>query len=456
MIHFSLFSGIGGFDLASEWMGWKNYLSCEINEFGNKILEYYWADAYHHRDIHTLTYETIDIELSRRFGSDWRNDDIILTGGFPCQPYSMAGKRLGKEDERHLFPEMLRIIREVQPKWIVGENVLGIVNWSGGLVFEEVQADLEAQGYEVQSYVLPACAVNAPHRRDRVWFVAFNSKSKRDTKIGGICQRKDNESIGICKENGDATDPDSNSTGTPGESTSTTRNRSNINVQQSERGSKTELNIRSSSIPRNVADTDSRRLEGSVEVGRNCEYVERKDGTIAEGGTPTDTDSDWLRQEHKLCTRGNLPEEWTDESRTPPDTEYKGLEGQYREWEGCTEHRSNEGIFIGSESKFNATDTDLQRYDKFKFTAITNKPERFNSQKNIIGEPGGWQNFPTQSPVCNGDDGLSSRLDSITFSKWRNESIKGGGNAIVPQVCIQIFKSIEQYELSQQPLDPMG
>jgi|LakMenEpi03Aug12_release.lakeMendotaPanAssembly.Ray.scaffolds.fasta_scaffold239952_2 DNA (cytosine-5)-methyltransferase 1 len=413
MIHFSLFSGIGGFDLASEWMGWKNYLSCEINEFGNKILEYYWADAYHHRDIHTLTYETIDIELSRRFGSDWRNDDIIITGGFPCQPYSMAGKRLGKEDERHLFPEMLRVIREVQPKWIVGENVLGIVNWSGGLVFEEVQADLEAQGYEVQSYVLPACAVNAPHRRDRVWFVAFNTKSKRDTKIGGICQRKDNESIGICKENGDAPNPDSNSTGTPGESTSTTRNRSNINVQQSERGSKTELNIRPSSIPRNVADTDIRRLEGSVEVGRNCEYVERKDGTIAEGGTPTDTDSDWLRQEHKLCTRGNLPEEWTDESRTPTDTD------------GIRLRREINGI------------------GKSRFT-------------NEAGEIGNWQNFPTQSPICNGDDGFSSRLDGITFPKWRQESIKGGGNAIVPQVVYQIFKSIEQYELSQQSPDPMG
>jgi DNA (cytosine-5)-methyltransferase 1 len=83
MLHISTFSGIGGFDLASEWMGWKNIVSCEINEFGNKILEHYWPDAYHHRDIHTLTYGTINTELSKRFGSHWRNDDIILTGGFP-------------------------------------------------------------------------------------------------------------------------------------------------------------------------------------------------------------------------------------------------------------------------------------------------------------------------------------------------------------------------------------
>lgn len=83
MIHFSLFSGIGGFELASEWMGWKNYVSCEINPFGNKVLNHYWPDAYHHQDVKTLTYETIDIELTRRFGTRWRNEDIILTGGFP-------------------------------------------------------------------------------------------------------------------------------------------------------------------------------------------------------------------------------------------------------------------------------------------------------------------------------------------------------------------------------------
>ena len=83
MLHISLFSGVGGFDLAAEWMGWKNIASCEINEFGNKVLEYYWPEAYHHRDIHTFTYETINSELSKRFGTRWRNEDIILTGGFP-------------------------------------------------------------------------------------------------------------------------------------------------------------------------------------------------------------------------------------------------------------------------------------------------------------------------------------------------------------------------------------
>jgi len=159
MTHGSLFSGIGGFDLAAEWMGWENIFHCEWNPFGQKVLKYYWPNAISYENICTTDF-TIH-----------RGKVDIITGGFPCQPYSLAGKRLGKDDERHLWPEMLRTIREVQPRWVVGENVFGLVNWSGGLVFHEVQADLEAQGYEVQPYILPAVSVNAPHRRDRIWFM---------------------------------------------------------------------------------------------------------------------------------------------------------------------------------------------------------------------------------------------------------------------------------------------
>ena len=142
MRHGSLFSGIGGFDLAAEWMGWNNVFHCEWNEFGKRVLKYYWPNSISYHDI-TRTDFTIH-----------RGSIDVLTGGFPCQPYSTAGKRLGKEDERHLWPEMLRAIREIQPSWIVGENVFGIVNWSAGLVFDEVQADLEAEGYEVQALSL--------------------------------------------------------------------------------------------------------------------------------------------------------------------------------------------------------------------------------------------------------------------------------------------------------------
>jgi len=160
MTHGSLFSGIGGFDLAAEWMGWKNAFHCEWNEFGQRVLKHYWPKAVSYGDITKTNF------------SRWNGTVDVISGGFPCQPYSSAGKRLGKEDERHLWPEMLRAIREVSPRWVVGENVRGLVNWNDGLVFDEVQANLEAEGYEVQPFLLPAAGVNAPHRRDRIWFVA--------------------------------------------------------------------------------------------------------------------------------------------------------------------------------------------------------------------------------------------------------------------------------------------
>lgn len=162
MTHGSLFSGIGGFDLAAEWMGWHNVFHCELNPFCQKILHQYWPGAISYTDIKetdfTSHYGTID----------------VLTGGFPCQPYSTAGKRKGKEDERHLWPEMLRAIREIRPRWIVGENVRGLISWNDGLVFDEVQSDLEAEGYEVFPVVLPAAGVNAPHQRYRIWFIAYS------------------------------------------------------------------------------------------------------------------------------------------------------------------------------------------------------------------------------------------------------------------------------------------
>lgn len=167
MRHGSLFSGAGGFDLAAEWMGWENVFHCEWNPFCQRVLKYYWPNAISYADI-TKTDFTI-----HRGGID------VLTGGFPCQPFSVAGKQQGTEDERYLWPEMLRAIREIAPRYIVGENVRGLVSWNGGMVFEQVCADLEALSYEVWPVILPAAGVNAPHKRERVWFIATNSKSGR-------------------------------------------------------------------------------------------------------------------------------------------------------------------------------------------------------------------------------------------------------------------------------------
>lgn len=162
MRHLGLFEGIGGFSLAVRWMGWKTVAWCEINPFCQKVLRHHFPEAKEHYDITTTDF-TI-----------YRGKIDLITGGFPCQPYSVAGKRKGTEDDRHLWPQMLRAIREVRPRWVVGENVPGLVNWDGGVVFEQVQADLENEGYEVQPYILPACGVEAWHKRDRIWIIAYS------------------------------------------------------------------------------------------------------------------------------------------------------------------------------------------------------------------------------------------------------------------------------------------
>lgn len=301
MNHGSLFSGMGGFDLAAEWMGWNNSFHCEWNPFGQKILKHYWPKAKSYEDITKTDF------------SIWRGRINILSGGFPCQPYSQAGNRLGKEDDRHLWPEMLRAIREIKPDYVVGENVLGITNWNEGLVFEEVQTDMEAEGYEVQAIILPAAGVNAPHRRDRVWFVAHSNGSKQ----------KNNKGADFEKE---------------GE------------VRREEE----------SDVPRELSSI----------------------------GTSTNTNNKRLQSECK--SKGNDKKRWKEKRRCPE------------------QHSGNDWRALPTET---------------------------------------WKNFPTVSPVCNGNDGIPSRLDSITFPKWRIESVKAGGNAIVPQVALQIFKAIEKTEL---------
>lgn len=167
MNHASLFSGIGGFDLAAEWMGWNNVFSCENDPFCQKVLQYHFPNTTHYGDIKQFD------------GTKYRGEIDIITGGFPCQPFSAAGKRRGAADDRFLWPEMLRVIREIQPTWIIAENVRGITNQDGGMVFERVCAEMEENGFEVQSFCIPACAVGAPHRRERMWFIATNSQCER-------------------------------------------------------------------------------------------------------------------------------------------------------------------------------------------------------------------------------------------------------------------------------------
>jgi DNA (cytosine-5)-methyltransferase 1 len=152
--HLDLFSGIGGFALAAGWAGFETVGFCDNEPYAQAVLKKHWPNVPIYGDIKTLD------------GTAYRGV-TLLTGGFPCQPFSCAGKQRGKDDDRYLWPQMLRVIQEARPAWIVGENVAGII----GLALDQVCSDLEACGYEVEPIIIPACGVDAPHRRDRVWIV---------------------------------------------------------------------------------------------------------------------------------------------------------------------------------------------------------------------------------------------------------------------------------------------
>ena len=163
LTHLSLFSGIGGLDLAAEMAGFVTVGQCEWADYPTKVLQRHWPDVPRWRDIRTLTGES----FYERTGL--RTVDVI-SGGFPCQPFSVAGKRGGKEDDRYLWPEMLRVIHELRPAWVLGENVPGIVS----LALDTVLSDLESEGYTSQTFIVPACGVDAPHKRERIAILAYS------------------------------------------------------------------------------------------------------------------------------------------------------------------------------------------------------------------------------------------------------------------------------------------
>ena len=349
--HASLFSGIGGPDLAAEWMGWKNIFHCEINGFGKRVLEYYWPQSISYHDI-TKTDFTIH-----------RSTIDVLSGGFPCQPYSVAGKQKGTDDERHLWPQMLRAIREIAPTYVVAENVGGLVSWSGGLVFEQVCLDLENEGYKIFPCVLPAGGKNAPHGRARIFFIAYSANAGNERMHRGKVNADKHKST-----------PDTHGIGSD------------------ERAAK------------------GNRVEKDETIG--TDVLEQTDRSGKEWAAPD--------------TEGERSRELRDQSKEEGTQGSNELSGK--------QHRLSDG---------DVADTRSERLKKLN---VSKKPKRkrldsWNNYENATD----WKDFPTQSPIYNGDDGLPSRLDGITFPKFRNETIMAGGNAIVPQVIFEIYKVIDNH-----------
>jgi DNA-cytosine methyltransferase len=256
MKHGSLFSGIGGFNLAARWNDIETIFDVEIDKFCQKVLAKNFPSTKKHLDIKEFN------------GKKYRGQIDIISGGFPCQPFSIAGKRKGKEDDRHLWPEMLRVISEIEPSWVIAENVCGIINIEGGLVFEQVQTDLENIGFEIQTFIIPACSQNAPHRRDRIWIVAHSDTNRKMGKRRNgshrnkeqdetqKIQERQNVIFGTGISNKDAQNPNN------------IRNRGRNNGNQG--GCKCSLQIEGSDC--NVTDTKSILSQGFNDGQEQIEY----------------------------------------------------------------------------------------------------------------------------------------------------------------------------------------
>lgn len=378
--HGSTFSGIGAPEVAAEMLGWENVFHCEINPFGRKVLEYYFPNAESYEDI-TKT------DFTR-----WRDKVTVLTGGFPCQPFSYAGKRRGSEDDRYLWPFMLRCIEQVRPRWFVGENVAGITTMEfpnspvavgeeadlfgdnktiyelrQQLVLSEIIESLVEVGYSVQPFIIQACAVNAPHRRDRVFIVAHRIDA--DTED----MQRNGSIVGNGKDD---------------------KSRS--------------------SEPRNDNSTKARNGHSSYTPSqRRREIYEQVQSKLADGAEPF----------------GNGRE------RTSADTIHQDTlrSGQLH---GCDEEQGSERNIgnIGTRGS----------------ERLCSGTQRLADAEGLLPE-NRWRTFPSVSAVYRGNDGLPFPVDHLTipFSEWKRESLKAYGNAIVPQVMYEIFRIIDLIENGQ-------
>ena len=428
MNHASLFSGIGGAEVAASMMGWQNLFHCEIQEFPRKVLDYWFPNSESYEDITKTDF------------TKWHGKVDVLTGGFPCQPFSLAGRRKGADDNRYLWPQMLRAIRQIHPTWVVGENVAGIktmvqsckVTQMGrsDYLFEEnhlyreesrftldkICADLEAEGYSVQPIVIPACAIGAPHRRDRVWIIAHRSDPRAETVQqegqDGICsarpsthtqcdghspQGHGNQRARAKKSKKRKNRPQSRSRRHGSGKTSTYTLQHRRHEVHQDHQSQFPDGARSNSL--------GGQWSSSHSYGNGSKTLQPSEGTERTG----------CKRDVQPKERSTSPE-WTDRlsrlQRHDAHAISERLEGMYQSW--------------GEESERKCVWRDFARHC----------------------EEGHWKHFPTQSPVCRGNDGIPFDVDSLTisFPKWRQESIKAYGNAWVPQVAYEIFRAIEAEE----------
>ena len=392
-----LFSGIGGFSLGLESTGFFETIGfVEKDKFCQKVLKKHWSNINIEEDIRNVK------------GEKYQAD--VVTGGFPCQPFSVAGKRKSTADDRYLWDEMLRVIREVKPIWIVAENVEGIVNINEGMVLRQVLNDLENEGFKSQCIIIPASGIGAWHQRKRIWIVANNisNSNKRNVQTG--CERQ----WGICEEN--------KRKGTSNNATSVCETLSNTNSNGSYRSQ------------RNATKQSSNEQKDRLSFGNDKDVSNSNTGFS-------------IRENEEIQSRGNATTNGSEDVSNSDSIRY----GRWSS-EGCTDRewsflqREQEGCKVGSEVKgcdrnvSNSSSEGLQGCSIQHNLEREQRSEEFATKTSSQRQQTWWE---TQSELCGVPNGVSYELD-----KGRLNRIKSLGNSIIPQIARQIGLAIMEAELN--------
>jgi DNA (cytosine-5)-methyltransferase 1 len=410
--HLDLFSGIGGFALGLQKVGFETVAFCDIEKYCQHLLKQKWNGIKIYSDVREITKE--------KFKADGIESPEIITGGFPCQPFSVAGSRKGTDDNRHLWPEMFRIIKEFKPRWIIGENVRGIVSIQDGLVFETVCTDLESEGYEVQTFNIPAVGVGAPHKRERIWIVANSRCSVRREQSS-----RNSESIrsGTFKETERSTDTSeitrsSERTETMADTESKRTGENNERLRSGTSGiSGREGTTR---IQEDVANSNTGNVEAGCERQRRIreENTKERQSNNATGSSEVMANTnESISRERQIFGNPN------DKGRGASETRRESLQ---------PEDRQTRTDNLGSGSEVMANTNSERQQEQCRPKSIQ---EEGNELECSSSQSGGnfWDIEPDVGRVVNGLPGRVHRL-------------KGLGNAIVPQIAEEIGRAIMKAE----------
>jgi DNA-cytosine methyltransferase len=370
-----LFSGIGGFSLGLESTGYFQTIAfVEKDKFCRQVLQ---------KNFNNIPIEE-DIRNVR--GSNYAAD--VITGGFPCQPFSVAGKRKGTDDDRYLWDETIRVIAECKPIWFIGENVEGLININNGMVLRQVQTDLEEQGFQVQCIVIPASGIGAWHQRKRIWIVAYSDSNRHSNKIRGSSTKEER----ISQEH-----------------------RQNHNT------------TRKSSRASSIWETNNQHVP-NTDTGfgiRENQEIQTRGNTIVNGSEDVSNSDSKLSNGCGSSTRNS-------------STKFKGMEcNQSWNW---NEVRSK-AERCSEQDREDVQHSNNQRCEESNISKESNKQDIHSGKFDSTRTDKTW--WEAQSEFCGVPNGISYELD-----KDRSSRIKALGNSIVPQIARQIGLSIMKAELN--------